>query len=147
MKVEIDFDSKGMERRLREISMQLPGNIRKALNVTALYGSNIITDRTKKGLGYRGGFAPYSSGYAKFRKKKGRQINTVDFNFSGKMLASITAKSTGNNTAMIYFVSAAESKKAAMLNIKRPWFGFNNGEQKKIRKFFYKSLTSKAVIG
>lgn len=146
MKVEIDFDSKSMERRLREISMQLPGNVRKALNVTAMYAESYLLNRTEEGRGYRGLFAPYSLGYAKFRKKKGRQINTVDFNFSGKMLGSIK-HTVRKDEAIIGFSRATEAKKAAMLNIKRPWFGFNNGEQKKIRKFFYKSLTSKAVIG
>ena len=146
MKIEVDFDSKGMERRLREISMQLPGNIKKALNVTAMYAESYLLNRTEEGRGYRGVFAPYSAGYAKFRRKKGRQIRTVDFNFSGRMLASIK-HTTKKDEAIIGFSRAAEAKKAAMLNIKRPWFGFNNPEQKKIRKFFYKSLTSKAVIG
>ena len=145
MKIDIDIDAKGMERRLREISMQLPGNVRKALNVTAMYAESYLLNRTEQGRGYRGPFEPYSIGYAKFRSKKGRQTSFVDFNFSGRMLSSIkhTVKS---NEAIIGFTRATEAKKAAMLNSKRPWFGFNNGEQAKIRKFFYKSLTSKAVI-
>jgi hypothetical protein len=146
VKVEIDFDSKGMERRLREISMQLPGNVRKALNVTAMYAENYLLNRTEEGRGYRGIFAPYSASYAKFRKKNGYQTNIVDFHFSGQMTGNIKHRVT-KNEAIIGFSNELHAKKAAMLNIKRPWFGFNNGEQKKIRKFFYRSLTSKAVIG
>jgi hypothetical protein len=136
VKVEIDFDSKGVERSLEKAVKGMGKSIDFALQRTALHGSNIITDRTKKGVGYMGKFAPYSAGYAKFRNKKGRQSKIVDFNFSGKMLASIAAKSTGNNTARIYFARATESKKAAMLNIKRPWFGFNQNETSRLSRFF-----------
>jgi len=143
--VDLKFESKEVERRLREISMQLPGNVKKALNVTAMYSENYLLNRTEEGRGYRGAFAPYSLGYAKFRKKKGRQTTLVDFNFSGRMLASIS-HTTKKEEAAIRFNRASEAKKAAMLNIKRPWFGFNESEQKRIRKFFYRSFLTKAVV-
>jgi len=136
MQVNIQFDSKAVERALEKAAGGMKKSIDVALQRTALHGSNIITDRTEKGVGYMGKFAPYSAGYAKFRKKKGRQTKVVDFNFSGKMLASINGKSFGNQTAKIYFIDKINSKKGAMLNIKRPWFGFNQAEANRLGRFF-----------
>jgi hypothetical protein len=145
VKIDLDIDSKAMERRLQKISMQIPGNVKKALNVTAMYAENYLLNRTEEGRGYRGAFEPYSSSYAKFRKKKGRQAVFVDFNYSGRMLASIS-HTTKKDEAVIRFNRATEAKKAAMLNMQRPWFGFNNPEQKRIRRFFYRSFLTKAVV-
>jgi hypothetical protein len=42
--------------------------------------------------------------------------------------------------AEIFFSRVTEAKKAAMNNKKRPFFGFNDQEEKQLGKVFFKAL-------
>ena len=122
----------------------------KALNRTAILGTNIILDRTAKGEGFDGKFEPYSAGYA-MRKSLGWEgsgqtrgfggdaSGMVNLRVSGQMLGSITHKSN-QNKAEIFFSRATEAKKAAMNNKLRPFFGFNDAEKDRLVKYFMRQM-------
>lgn len=126
----------------------LPAEIDKALVVTALHGINMIEDRTESGRGYDGVFLPYSDAYAKFRSKKGRQVTPVNLNFTGRMLSSMAARRVSRGVQEIYFTRAEEARKAFFHNVTgigkgrttRRFFGFNQTEKSKLRKFFKSRL-------
>ena len=138
MKIDISLNDKALRQRLAEINKTMPAKVDAALFATAQFGENIILDRTKRGVGIMGTFSPYSVGYALFRQKKGRGTN-VDLNFTGQMLGSMTAvKNRGY--AEIKFSRASESRKAYFNNQRRPFFGFNAKEKKRLLEFMKKRL-------
>lgn len=144
MDVKIDTNAKEIARRIGKKGEALSASIKRALSITAQVGINIIEARTSKGVGYKGGvFKGYSTkgksgGYAAFRAKKGRG-STPDLQFTGQMLGSMTSRSNSRQ-AEIFFSRATESKKAAMNNMKRPFFGFNDREEKQLAQVFFKAL-------
>jgi len=117
-----------------------PKKIDRALSMTAQQGINVILDRTEKGIGYIGRFAPYTPAYAKFRAKKGLKVSPVDLNFSDNMLSSIASRRVSKGLYEIYFTRAVEAKKAVFNNIKRPFFGFNTKEKGNLSRFFRKAV-------
>ena len=60
-------------------------------------------------------------------------------NFTGKMLGSMTTKASSKQ-AEIFFRGATESGKAAGNDKKRPFFGFNNSEEEKLGRIFFRAL-------
>tara|TARA_R110000765_G_scaffold212129_1_gene317165 strand:+ start:33 stop:452 length:420 start_codon:yes stop_codon:yes gene_type:complete len=138
MEVELGHDAIDVSKRIGKKGIELKASVKKALLKTALQGINIIEDRTKKGRGLKGFFPKYSPKYLAFRASKGRGKN-VDLQFTGQMLGSITAVAT-SNYAEIYFSRGAESKKAAMVSKKRPFFGFSRREKKQLGEIFFKAL-------
>ena len=111
---------------------------KRALLITAQQGVNVIQDRTAKGVGYKGAFASYTPEYAAFRSEKGRGTKP-DLNFTGQMLGAMTV-SADSKKAEIFFSRATESKKAAMNDKKRPFFGFSDQEERQLGKIFFKAL-------
>ena len=138
-KISVEIDARELDNYLEKQVSKIASNIEKSLLKTAQFGTQIILDRTEKGIGYKGRFDEYSAGYAKFRSKNGRG-QTPDLNFSGRMLASIQQRKAGRNIAEIYFGRATEAKKAAFNNQKRPFFGFNSTEKDRLQKFFSKDF-------
>lgn len=137
--IDIDIDARGLEAALKNASRDIESQIQKSLLKTAQFGTQIILDRTERGIGYEGKFKSYSAPYAKFRAKKGRGSNP-DLNFSGRMLGDIQQASESKNVAKIYFGRAQEAKKAAFNNKLRPFFGFNSTEKDRLRRFFDKDF-------
>lgn len=135
MNVEISLDVKSLEKSLKRTQEEIVSQIPKALMQTAQFGTQIILDRTEKGVGINGKFVKYTPKYAKFKSLKGHPT-TVNLMFTGKMLASIQQRMVNKNAAQIYFGRATEAKKAAFNNERRPFFGFNNNEQQRLSKFF-----------
>jgi len=70
MKINMVFDSKKLERKLSKMQKSMPKVIDRALIQTAQFGTNVILDRTAKGVGYSGKFKPYTPEYFK-RKGQG----------------------------------------------------------------------------
>ena len=136
MNITLALDSKKWENDLKILQKSMPQVIDKALLATAQFGTQIILDRTERGIGYTGAFDSYSAKYALFRKAAGRKTSPVDLNFSGKMLGAMAATKERKGVAKIYFTRASEAAKAAGNNRKRPFFGFNRQEQDKLRRFF-----------
>lgn len=132
---DVTIDASGLERTLKNAPRDIGKKLQKSLLKTAQFGTQIILDRTERGIGYKGKFERYSAGYAKFRSKKGRG-SVPDLNFSGRMLGSIQQKNESRNIARIYFGRAAEAKKAAFNDELRPFFGFNSIEKNRLRRFF-----------
>jgi hypothetical protein len=139
MQVKVTSNAKKVEAALKKKGKDIDKGMKRALSRTALAGINIIEDRTDAGIGYKGGaFKPYSEKYNAFRRGKGRGSN-VDLQFTGRMLGSMTSKAD-RKKATIFFTRAEESKKAAMNNKTRPFFGFNRKEEKQLANVFFKAI-------
>jgi len=139
MQVDIKTNAKKVQAALKKKGKDIDKSMKRALSITAQQGINIIEDRTEDGVGYKGGaFKGYSEKYAKFRRDKGRGKN-VDLQFSGRMLGSMTSKAD-KRKAKIFFTRAEESKKAAMNDKTRPFFGFNRKEEKHLANIFFRNI-------
>tara|TARA_R100000951_G_scaffold14884_2_gene11656 strand:- start:8345 stop:8797 length:453 start_codon:yes stop_codon:yes gene_type:complete len=120
------------EKEHQQIKDRTPLGLSRA----ALLGINIIQDRLDRGMGYRGNLEPYSPAYLLLKKKrKPENAGVVNLTWSGGMRGSMSSK-YNDRFATIYFTRGAEAKKAAMLNEKRPFFGFNNGDEAKLTEEF-----------
>lgn len=139
MDIKINTNAKDVAKRIGKKGKELSASVKRALSITAQVGINIIEARTSKGVGFNGGkFKKYTPLYAAFRVSRGRSTNP-DLQFTGQMLGSMTSRSSSRQ-ADIFFSRATESKKAAMNNIKRPFFGFNNREEKQLGEAFFRAL-------
>lgn len=138
MDIRLQTNAKEIARRVGKKGKELSASVKRALLITAQEGVNVIQDRTAKGVGYKGMFASYTPEYALFRSGKGRSTKP-DLNFTGQMLGSMSVRANSKQ-AEIFFSRATESKKAAMNDKKRPFFGFNDQEEKQLGKIFFKAL-------
>ena len=138
MKLSITSNANKVSMQIKKHGQEVSGSIKKALSITAQSGINIIQERTSKGIGYKGKFKPYTSDYAAFRRSKGRGV-LPDLEFTSQMMSSITSKAD-NEKAVIFFTRATESKKAAMNEKTRPFFGFSRQEQRQLSKIFFKAV-------
>ena len=139
MDIRLKTNAKEVEAALKKKGKDVNQSLKRALSITAQQGINIIEDRTESGVGFKGGaFKGYSEKYAKFRAKKGRGKN-VDLEFTGHMLGSMTSKAD-RKKATIFFTRAEEAKKAAMNNKTRPFFGFNEQEERQLAKVFFRYI-------
>ena len=139
MDIKIGSNAKDIARRVGKKGKDLSDSVKRALSRTAQAGVNIIEDRTATGVGYKGGkFPDYNPVYGAFRRSKGRG-EIPDLQFTGKMLGSMTTRANSNQ-AEIFFSRATESKKAAMNNKTRPFFGFNRNEEKLLGQIFFRNL-------
>lgn len=120
----------------REEKQKIRKRSPKGLTLAALKGVNIILDRTEKGVGFEGPLKAYSPDYLKLKQSKGFS-GIVDLNWTGNMLGSITVDSK-QDVATLFFSRSVEAKKAAMNNKTRPFFGFNDKEENKLRDTYEK---------
>jgi len=134
--MKIELGSSKLTARLNRLEKDLPKKIDKALQIVASEGARNIVQRGNKGRGYLGRFAPYSPAYAKIRQKKGRQVAFVDLNDTGQMWSSLTSTLESRGVAKIYFADATANRKGYFNNKKRPFFGFNSKDKKKLLTFF-----------
>ena len=139
MQVKITDNIDDVRRRVGKRGEELSASIKKALSITAQAGINIIEARISKGKGFKGGsFKKYTPLYAAFRNSRGRGTRP-DLQFTGQMLSAMTSRAS-QSQAEIFFSRATESKKAAMNNKTRPFFGFSAKEQKQLGEVFFKAL-------
>ena len=139
MNIKISSNARDIAKRVGKKGKELSDSVKRALSRTAQAGVNIIEDRTAEGRGYKGGkFSEYNPVYAAFRRSKGRG-EIPDLQFTGKMLGSMTTRANSKQ-AEIFFSRATESKKAAMNDKKRPFFGFSQKEEKKLGEIFFRNL-------
>jgi hypothetical protein len=141
-----------VQKDLKKTQLEMNRAISKSLLKTAQYGTQIILDRTAKGIGYEGKFIAYSPAYRKAKAEgwnragSGRRSfggdasGIVNLTVHGEMLSSIQQRSLGSNVVEIFFGRATEAKKAAFNNQKRKFFGFNQSEVGQLNKFFLKEL-------
>ena len=71
-------------------------------------------------------------------ESKGRS-SVPDLEFTGQMMSSMTTKADSRK-AEIFFARATESKKAAMNNKTRPFFGFSKREEKQLGEILFRAL-------
>ena len=138
MDIKIDTNAKEIGKRIKKKGKALSASVKRALSITAQAGVNIIQARTSKGVGFKGKFKNYTPIYAAFRESRGRS-SVPDLEFTGQMMSSITTKSD-NRKAEIFFARATESKKAAMNNKTRPFFGFSKREEKQLGEILFRAL-------
>ncbi len=139
MQFKITSNSKQVDLWVKRNVEQVQKKAPRAMKIAGQEAVNIIEDRTATGreIGLIR-FKPYSAKYSKFRREKGRG-KKPDLQFSGRMLGSMTSK-VRKNTAIIYFTRAAEAKKAAMNQKKRPFFGLNRKDMNVLSDSFFKRL-------
>ena len=151
MNINMVFDSKKLERELSKMQKSMPQAVDRALIQTAQFGTNVILDRTAKGVGYSGQFKSYTPEYVK-RKGQGwastgktrgfggAPTSPVNLSLRGEMLGAMASAKVRSGITKIYFTRSTEAKKAAFNNKTRPFFGFNALEQDRLRKFFFKRI-------
>jgi len=140
MKIKAKIDDRRLRKKLDQQIRDNPRQIQKALGRTAEFLMGLIKQRTQKGKDADGRrFKPYTPEYKSFRRKKGRQANFPDLNFSGNMLSNMTQKSTSTN-ATLFFASKAQSLKALGNQKKRTFFAVGNKESKTLINFFAKEF-------
>ena len=147
MNVKFDIDTRKLDAELKKMGRALPAKIDKTLLQTAQFGTNLILDRTAKGVGFTGRFKSYTPEYVK-RKGQGwsstgrtrgfggAPTSPVNLTLRGEMLGAMASAKVKSGIAKIYFTRSTEAKKAAFNNKTRPFFGFNNLEEDRLRKFF-----------
>ena len=139
MKLSITSNANKVSMQIKKHGKEVSGSIRKALSITAQSGINIIQERTSKGMGYKDGkFKPYTEQYAAYRVKKGRGT-LPNLEFERQMMSSITSRADSEK-AVIFFRGAENSRKAAMNEKKRPFFGFSRQEERKLSKIFFRAV-------
>jgi hypothetical protein len=151
VKMDVDIDTTRLEANLKKLGRSLSRQIDKTLLQTAQFGSDLILDRTKQGMGYKGKFRAYTPEYVK-RKGQGWKSTSktigfggaptspVNLSLRGEMLGSMASAKVKKGIAKIYFTRAPEAKKAAFNNQTRPFFGFNPLEKARLVKFFGKRI-------
>ena len=138
MDIKLDTNAKEIGKRIKKKGKALSASVKRALSITAQSGVNIIQARTSKGAGFEGKLKSYTPLYAAFRESRGRG-SVPDLEFTGQMMSSMTTRADSRQ-AEIFFARATESKKAAMNNKKRPFFGFNGREEKRLGEIFFRAL-------
>lgn len=133
------INTRDFDRFVASYKRKLDRAIPKALNRSAEKTVETIVDRTSRGVGLLGGFRRYSSGYAAYRKEKGRGTK-VDLNFSGRMLSNLGVARVNNNKVKVAFSRKEEENKAKQVGKKRPFVGVRPQEMKFITDAFRRQL-------
>ena len=151
MELNIKADSSAIKRMMLAVTADLDITTKQGLCAAAQYAETLILNRTAKGTGVNGRFAPYSKGYAEAKGKGwsksasrigfgGDASGVVNLMVHGTMLSSMT-HTCQSDRARIFFGRATEAKKAAFNHAKRPFFALNAGERDKVGLFFKRQFT------
>ena len=140
IKVNIDTKPRDLRKMVDKLGRTFTQNHKRAMRRAAAEGVNRINKRTSLGLDVNEQpFRPYSDAYKGFRKSKGRDTDKVKLIFTGKMRGAMTSGLQGQD-GLIFFSSRAESKKAALNNRTRKFFGLNRGDTRAIRDVYFRGL-------
>lgn len=82
-----------------------------ALNATALI-TNRVQNRGELAAGGKIGGGRYSAGYARTRRKEGRQTGFIDLTMTGQMLDNFTVAGDGKSGYVVGFATDREGQKA-----------------------------------
>jgi len=140
--IEINIDTKPRDLRkmVDKLGRTFTKNHKRAMRRAAAEGVNRIQKRTSLGLDvHEQPFRPYSEAYKGFRESKGRGVDKVRLIFTGRMRKSMQYGLRGQD-GLINFDSRAESKKAAINNKRREFFGLNKSDTRAIRDVYFKGL-------
>src|SRR6056300_1663022 len=142
--LKIKSNSKQVAQKFKKFQSVLPRVIDKGLKQAGFQLLDIIRTKTQKGIDFRDRpFAPYSSGYLKKLKKKGKLTN-VDLFYLSSMVRNLkpssTVKKSGRNKVSLAFSNSQMRQRALFNQVlndpRREFFGFNNRTEKIIRKQF-----------
>lgn len=140
IKVNIDTKPRDFRKMVEKLGRTFTQNHKRAMRRAAAEGVNRINKRTSLGLDVNEQpFRPYSDAYKGFRKSKGRDTDKVKLIFTGRMRGAMTSGLQGQD-GLIFFSSRAESKKAALNNRTRKFFGLNRGDTRAIRDVYFRGL-------
>ena len=140
LKIDVKTFPKDFTKITRAQQRDVRRGVTKGIAAAAIKGKEIIDERTSRGMGINGKFAPYPEKYKTWLEAAGYPTAPVDLENEGDMLRSMQAKVTSSNEAMLYFDNALQAKKAAFNNQSRPFFGFNEKEEKRLADVFRKQL-------
>jgi len=138
--VDVAIFPRDLSKITRKARRDIDRGITKGIGKAALLGKDIIDSRTKVGRGIDRAFGEYSDRYVTWLENNGYPSFPVDLEVTGDMMRSMQAKVTGSREAMIYFDNAFSAKKAAFNNETRPFFGFNDKEEKRMAAAFRKEI-------
>lgn len=138
--MKVSFDATRVTALLDKSAKALPSDIDAALFKTAQAGIQIITDKLDQGKGYKGTFRPYSPAYLKWKREKfGAVTSTVNLQLTNQMVKSIIPVK-GRGFAEIKLSNPEANKKAYFNNRTRPFFGFDQKNQRNLVRFFKKAV-------
>jgi hypothetical protein len=140
LKIDVKTFPEDFTKITRAQRRDVKRGVTKGIAAVALKGKEIIDERTSRGMGINGKFAEYPEKYKTWLEAAGYPTTPVDLENEGDMLRSMQAKVTSSNEAMLYFDNATQAKKAAFNNQSRPFFGFNDKEEKRLADVFRKQL-------
>ena len=93
--VKVKDTSIEVKRFFKKFEKDMPGIIRQSLAKASAFGALRIEERTLQGKDADGNrFRPYAKQTIENRKKAGRKTSFVDLFFSGRMLGSLTFRSS-----------------------------------------------------
>lgn len=125
-----------------QIKINTTGSNGIAVNVNnvALDTMKLIRDRTSKGVDVNhAGFDDYSTGYKKYRQKKGKGTK-VNMKFLGTMIEALTIAKKAVGWARVYIDDKERSRIGAYHQEgkgnmpERAWFGVNKADADKLYK-------------
>jgi len=138
--ISIDTKPRDLRKMVDKLGRTFTKNHKRAMRRAAAEGLNRIQKRTSLGLDvHEQPFRPYSEAYKGFRKSKGRETDKVKLIFTGRMRKSLQSGLKGED-GFIFFNSRTESKKAAINNRTREFFGLNKSDTRAIRDVYFKGL-------
>ena len=138
--ISIDTKPRDLRKMVDKLGRTFTKNHKRAMRRAAAEGLNRIQKRTSLGLDvHEQPFRPYSEAYKGFRKSKGRETDKVKLIFTGRMRKSMQSGLKGED-GFIFFNSRTESKKAAINNRTREFFGLNKSDTRAIRDVYFKGL-------
>lgn len=121
-----------LEEKIKYIRKRLKG--KKLLNEIGMFVLTTVKRRTLAGEDVSGNaFAPYSNGYALFRKKAGYQIDDVDLTLTGTMLSAMTYETTDDEVRAFFLptkdsTGTSNPEKAFSLNQDREFFALSTSD-------------------
>lgn len=138
--IQVTTKPKDVTKVAKKAQKDIKKDIPRAVLRTGLLGQQIIKQRTAAGVGFGGSFKGYSPRYMAVLSAEGKPTSPVDLFNTGQMLRSMQVRRRDSSTAEIYFDNKTAAEKAAMNNKTRPFFGFNQKEEKRLGDYFRKQL-------
>ena len=149
--IKVKDTSIEVKRFFKKLEKDMPDIIRESLAKASAFGSLRIEERTLQGKDADGNrFRPYSKRTIESRKKRGRKTSFVDLFDSGRMLGSLTFKSSASK-GQIFFRRQEEGEKAFFHDSgigklpRRPFFAIGNKEEDKIKKIFFDNISRRTA--
>ena len=140
-----------VKKFFKKLEKDMPGIIKESLARASAFGSLKIEERTLQGKDADGNrFRPYSRQTIESRQEKGRKTSFVDLFDTGRMLGSLTFKSTASK-GQIFFRRQSENKKAFFHDTgtgklpRRPFFAIGRKEEDKIKKIFFDNIAKRTA--